>query len=100
MFDRAKYDDNLSSQLHKDGIIFFLHLLGLDTTGHAHLPSSQEYLDNIKVVDDIVSKVVNLMDEFYEHDEKTAYVFTADHGMSNRGKIMYGLKKEFPSGFD
>ncbi|CAG8505782.1 7461_t:CDS:10 [Paraglomus brasilianum] len=85
LFDRAKYDDILFSQLHKDRIVFFLHLLGLDTNGHAHLPSSQEYLDNIKVVDDIVSKVVNLMDEFYEHDEKTAYVFTADHGMSNRG---------------
>ncbi|KAJ3081207.1 Glycosyl phosphatidyl inositol anchor synthesis [Quaeritorhiza haematococci] len=45
----------------------------------------EAYLNNIKVVDEGIARVVKRLDEFYENDGKTAYVFTADHGMSNRG---------------
>ncbi|CAG8527508.1 10714_t:CDS:10 [Funneliformis caledonium] len=75
----------LYQQLHDDKIVIFLHLLGLDTNGHAYGPHSKEYMDNIKVVDEGISKTVELIEEYYDHDGKTAYIFTADHGMSNRG---------------
>ena len=78
-------DPKLYQQLHDDQIIIFLHLLGLDTNGHAYGPHSKEYVDNIKVVDEGISKTVKLIEEYYKHDGKTAYIFTADHGMSNRG---------------
>lgn len=50
MFDRARTNSTLYNQLKQDKVVFFLHLLGLDTNGHAHKPFSHEYLDNIKLV--------------------------------------------------
>ena len=84
LFSEAKTNATLDSELRQDGIVFFLHLLGLDTTGHGFRPYSKEYLNNIKVVDAGVQEITKLIDEFYA-DEKTAYVFTADHGMSDWG---------------
>jgi len=75
----------LYKALHEPRVVFFLHLLGLDTTGHAFRPHSKEYMRNIEVVDSIVHRTEKLLDEFYAHDGKTAFVFTADHGMSNIG---------------
>ncbi|CAI2192337.1 9713_t:CDS:2 [Funneliformis geosporum] len=86
-------DLKLHHQLHEDKIVIFLHLLGLDTNGHAYGPHSKEYMDNIKVVDEGISKTVKLIEEYYEHDGKTAYIFTADHGMSNRGSQFVGLTR-------
>jgi len=34
----AKTNAILYEKLHQDKIIFFLHLLGLDTAGHTHKP--------------------------------------------------------------
>jgi hypothetical protein len=47
-------------------------------------PRGQEYMNNIRVVDDIVRQTEQLMSEFYG-DQETSYVFTADHGMSKIG---------------
>lgn len=44
----------------------------------------QEYMANIQVVDEIVKQTEELMREFYK-DEETAFIFTADHGMSKIG---------------
>jgi phosphatidylinositol glycan class N len=85
MFQEAKSNAALNAALREDKIVFFLHLLGLDTTGHGYRPYSKEYLHNIKVVDNGVREIVELMEEFYGNDEQTAYVFTADHGMSDWG---------------
>jgi GPI ethanolamine phosphate transferase 1 len=41
-------------------------------------------MNNIKVVDSIVRKAEKLVHDFYGDDD-TAFVFTADHGMSNIG---------------
>ena len=45
---------------------------------------AQEYMANIQVVDEIVKQTEELISEFYK-DEETAFVFTADHGMSKIG---------------
>jgi GPI ethanolamine phosphate transferase 1 len=36
---------------------------------------------NIEIVDHIVKEVETLLSQFYQ-DEETAFIFTADHGMS------------------
>lgn len=84
LFSDASKNETLDIALRQDRNVFFLHLLGLDTAGHAYRPYSNEYLNNIKVVDKGVKEITKLIDEFYG-DHKTAYVFTADHGMTDWG---------------
>ncbi|ERF69579.1 GPI ethanolamine phosphate transferase 1 [Endocarpon pusillum Z07020] len=84
LFASAKLNSTLDSALREEKTVFFLHLLGLDTTGHSYRPYSKEYLHNIKVVDQGVKEITELIEEFYS-DGKTAFVFTADHGMSDWG---------------
>lgn len=84
MFNAAAKNATLDAALRQDKNVFFLHLLGLDTTGHAYRPYSNEYLHNIKVVDRGVKEMTRLIEDFYG-DGKTAFVFTADHGMTDWG---------------
>ncbi|KAJ0059671.1 hypothetical protein NL108_009172 [Boleophthalmus pectinirostris] len=93
-FDSAKFNSSLNATLHEDKNVFFLHLLGLDTNGHAHRPMSQEYLNNIALVDTGVSELVSMVEDFFGHDGKTAYVFTSDHGMTNWGSHGAGHPSE------
>lgn len=57
---------------------------------------------NIQVVDGIVNKTEELFREFYA-DNETAFVFTADHGMSqignhgDGGKVCVALVTRKPS---
>uniref|UniRef100_A0A671TZN2 GPI ethanolamine phosphate transferase 1 n=1 Tax=Sparus aurata TaxID=8175 RepID=A0A671TZN2_SPAAU len=74
--------------------VFFLHLLGIDTNGHAHRPMSQEYLENIALVDTGVAELVSVVEEFFGYDGRTAYVFTSDHGMTNWGSHGAGHPSE------
>lgn len=103
LLKNATTDPVLDSQLRSEKVIFFLHLLGLDSTGHSYRPHSkvwlvfysfrfetemviilQEYMENIRVVDNIVHETENLISKFYG-DKDTSFVFTADHGMSTIG---------------
>ncbi|KAH9222054.1 GPI ethanolamine phosphate transferase-like protein [Leptodontidium sp. 2 PMI_412] len=84
LFAEAATNATLDAALRQDKQVFFLHLLGLDTNGHGHRPYSKEYLSNIQVVDQGVKEVTKLVEDFY-NDGKTAFVFTADHGMSDWG---------------
>lgn len=77
-------DSDYRQMLEPLGSIAFLHLLGCDTNGHAHRPYSDVYLSNIRVVDQGVSLIYRLMEDSFK-DKRTVYVFTADHGMSNKG---------------
>lgn len=43
LFKNATTDTHLYEQLHSEGVVFFLHLLGLDTTGHSYRPHSKVY---------------------------------------------------------
>ena len=72
-----------------DRVVLFLHLLGIDTNGHSHKPYSEEYLQNIALVDSGIRDTVELVEDLFEHDGKTAYVLTADHGMTNWGKCLH-----------
>ncbi|KAL8809872.1 MAG: hypothetical protein Q9200_003055, partial [Gallowayella weberi] len=84
LFASASTNSTLDAALRKDKNVLFLHLLGLDTTGHAYRPYSREYLHNIKIVDQGVKEITSLIEDFYG-DGKTAFIFTADHGMSDWG---------------
>ncbi|KAK0203761.1 Phosphatidylinositolglycan class N-domain-containing protein [Desarmillaria ectypa] len=81
LFRNATTNPILDYQLRSDRVVIFLHLLGLDTTGHSYRPHSLEYMNNIQVVDGIVKETEKLISDFFR-DNETSYVFTADHGMS------------------
>ncbi|XP_076797819.1 GPI ethanolamine phosphate transferase 1 isoform X2 [Arvicanthis niloticus] len=93
-FDAAKTNQSLFSKLNEEKVVFFLHLLGIDTNGHAHRPSSREYKDNIKKVDDGVKEIVSIFKHFYGDDGKTAFIFTSDHGMTDWGSHGAGHPSE------
>ncbi|KAF1372905.1 hypothetical protein PFLUV_G00254760 [Perca fluviatilis] len=93
-FQSAKSNSSLRASLLERGNIFFLHLLGIDTNGHAHRPMSREYLDNIGLVDSGVAELVSMVEDFFGHDGRTAYVFTSDHGMTNWGSHGAGHPSE------
>ncbi|KAI9189512.1 Glycosyl phosphatidyl inositol anchor synthesis [Blastocladiella emersonii ATCC 22665] len=77
-------DANLIADLHQDRVVIFLHLLGLDTNGHAFRPHSDPYRNNLHLVDDGIRRTTQLIDEYFG-DGRTAFVFSADHGMHARG---------------
>ncbi|KAJ1799255.1 Glycosyl phosphatidyl inositol anchor synthesis [Coemansia sp. RSA 2399] len=81
----AVVGSELYSAMHSDQIVFFFHLLGIDSNGHGFKPYSEEYLNNIRLVDRGIERLVAQFEAYYGGDAQTAYVFTADHGMTDRG---------------
>ncbi len=51
-----------------------------------------EYISNVIFVDKLVEEVNKIIDEYYSHDNQTAYIFTSDHGMTD-----WGLNKPISS---
>ncbi|KAJ4300245.1 Glycosyl phosphatidyl inositol anchor synthesis [Collariella sp. IMI 366227] len=88
-FAEARTNQTLNDALRQDKVVFFLHLLGLDTTGHFFRPYSKEYLNNIKVVDKGVQEIEALMADFYR-DDRTAFADVA-------ALMAYLVGTEFPA---
>lgn len=84
LLNKSNEDPKLKQLLLQDNLVVFLHLLGCDSNGHAHRPYSSIYLNNVKVVDRIAERVYNLVENYFK-DNRTSYIFTADHGMSDKG---------------
>ncbi|XP_060134011.1 GPI ethanolamine phosphate transferase 1 isoform X3 [Zootoca vivipara] len=84
-FRSARNNKTLLSKLHERKVVFFLHLLGIDTNGHVHRPHSREYKNNIRKVDEGVKEIVSMVEDFYGNDGSTAFILTSDHGMTDWG---------------
>ncbi|XP_006892789.1 PREDICTED: GPI ethanolamine phosphate transferase 1-like [Elephantulus edwardii] len=93
-FHGARNNQSLFLKLNEEKIVFFLHLLGIDTNGHAHRPYSREYKDNIKTVDSGVEEIVSIFKQFYGNDGKTTFILTSDHGMTDWGSHGAGHPSE------
>ncbi|XP_069586726.1 GPI ethanolamine phosphate transferase 1 isoform X2 [Ranitomeya imitator] len=93
-FRSAQRNQTMMHMLNEEKVVFFHHLLGLDTNGHAHRPGSREYKDNVKKVDEGVKEMVTLIEDFYGNDDKTAFIFTSDHGMTDWGSHGAGHHSE------
>lgn len=57
------------------------------------------FTQNLKVVDAGVKDMYNLFEKIFNHDGKTSYIFTADHGMTDRGSHGGGLNFETETPF-
>lgn len=90
LLNQSRTDPELRKLLRGDQLVIFLHLLGCDTNGHAHRPFSSIYLNNVEVVDAGVKATVGLVESVFP-DQRTAYIFTADHGMSEKGSSFLRL---------
>ena len=81
--------------LHKSEIIFFLHFLAMDSAGHKFgtASSTAGYYETLSNLDRCLEDSFNAIKNFYG-DEDTAFVITADHGMTKRGSHGDGSPEE------
>lgn len=93
-FQEAENDVELKEKLNQDKIIFFLHLLGMDTNGHVNKPYSREYIENIRYIDKGIRQMEELIEGYYGNDGRTAYVMSSDHGMTDWGSHGAGHPSE------
>lgn len=93
-FQAARSNQTLFSKVNEEKVVLFLHLLGIDTNGHAHRPNSREYKNNIRKVDEGIKEIVLMLEDFYGNDGKTAFILTSDHGMTDWGSHGAGHPSE------
>eukprot|EP00075_Anas_platyrhynchos_P018217 XP_027307470.1 GPI ethanolamine phosphate transferase 1 isoform X3 [Anas platyrhynchos] len=93
-FNSSRSNQTLFSALNEEKVVLFMHLLGIDTNGHAHRPNSREYKENIRKVDEGVKEIASMLESFYGNDGKTAFILTSDHGMTDWGSHGAGHPSE------
>lgn len=84
-FQKAKDDEILKEKLKNNKIVFFLHLLGTDTSGHTHKPKTPNFLTTLKHVDEGIQEIEKVIRDYYNDDGKTTFLMTSDHGMTDWG---------------
>ncbi|XP_063821935.1 GPI ethanolamine phosphate transferase 1 [Ostrinia nubilalis] len=93
-FYNAKLDITVNAMLRVPKIVFFLHLLGTDTSGHTHKPKTQNFLTTLRHVDEGIKDIERLVTNFYNDDGRTTFLMTSDHGMTDWGSHGAGLEHE------
>ncbi|KFD58219.1 hypothetical protein M513_00982 [Trichuris suis] len=83
----------LNNMVHQNKIAFFLHLLGMDMLGHSSKPYTETYDKGIRMVDRGIEELYYVIEDYFG-DERTAYVLTADHGMTDWGSHGAGSTQE------
>ncbi|XP_055377960.1 GPI ethanolamine phosphate transferase 1 [Condylostylus longicornis] len=74
-------------------VIYFLHLLGLDSSGHIHLPNTKLFNENLNYTEGRIYDLYQKFEEIFD-DKLTAYILTSDHGMSDTGAHGAGSQAE------
>lgn len=69
-------------------VVFFMHLLGLDTVGHVHKPGSPQFRKNVDKTETGIYEIYKEFEKVFP-DKSTAYLLTSDHGMSDSGKEVF-----------
>ena len=60
---------------------------------YIHVSNFSEYYRNIRIVDAGIKNISEMIEKYYNNDDKTAFLVTADHGMTNWGESK--LKRTF-----
>lgn len=81
-----------------DSIPLYLIFIYFKTSIAYNILFFREHTYNIKVVDDGIKGVVKTFEQFYS-DNDTAYIFTADHGMTDWGSHGAGSAAETETPF-
>ncbi|XP_020800654.1 GPI ethanolamine phosphate transferase 1 [Drosophila serrata] len=74
-------------------VVFFLHLLGLDTVGHVHKPGSPQFRKNLDKTERGIHEIYKEFERVFP-DKRTAYLLTSDHGMTDSGSHGAGTAHE------
>uniref|UniRef100_A0A5S6Q8I3 GPI ethanolamine phosphate transferase 1 n=1 Tax=Trichuris muris TaxID=70415 RepID=A0A5S6Q8I3_TRIMR len=86
-------NDTLHDMVHQNKVVFFLNLLAMDVIGHSSKPHSEMYREGIRMLDSGIEEVYRLVEGYFA-DQRTVYVFTADHGMTDWGSHGAGSPQE------
>ncbi|THD23879.1 Gpi ethanolamine phosphate transferase 1 [Fasciola hepatica] len=82
------FSQNSTGLLEEDqmrrGHLAFLHLDAADHVGHSFKPSSEEYRGMVRHLDTLIARVVEAVNQS-QGSNRVAFVFTADHGMTEWG---------------
>ncbi|XP_043662944.1 GPI ethanolamine phosphate transferase 1 [Drosophila teissieri] len=79
-------------------VVFFLHLLGLDTAGHVHKPGAPKFRQTLDKTEKGVYEIYQEFERMFP-DKRTAYLMTADHGMTDSGSHGAGSPHETDTPF-
>lgn len=80
-----KYDEILVSRLEKyvneqrDLNLLFIHLTNVDEMGHLFGYNSQEYENQIKILDEHIKKIISIIENLWD-SENLKILITTDHG--------------------
>eukprot|EP00048_Salpingoeca_helianthica_P006857 m.103539 g.103539 ORF g.103539 m.103539 type:complete len:875 (+) comp14151_c0_seq3:25-2649(+) len=86
-------DEQVHAEISGPGAFVLLHLLAVDTVGHAARPCSSAYRAAVEHAAEVARQAYDLFNSAFP-DNSTAFVLTSDHGMSHRGSHGGGDESE------